>query len=79
MILIPTRTLIVGGSSLSPCPGSPDRGGGAMSHLPTPGPGRPHHPSYSDPQPGWSLFDLAVALFIFTLLGSLYVLVEVVV
>ncbi len=47
--------------------------------LPTPGPGRPQHPSYSEPGPLFDLVDLGVLILIVVLFGGLYALVEAVV
>lgn len=35
-----------------------------MSELPSPGPGRPHHESYSEPMRGVSLLQAAVIVLI---------------
>lgn len=37
--------------------------------LPTPGPGRPHYPSYSEPQRGIALADLLLLVLLVVTIG----------
>ncbi len=54
--------------------------GGLMAthELPTPGPGRPHHPSFSQPGPLMSLRGFAIVALAAAALNGLAILSEVV-
>lgn len=47
--------------------------------LPTPGPGRPQHPSYSQPGPTITLLELAIWILTFAFIGGLWTLGEMVI
>lgn len=49
-----------------------------MTRLPEPGPGRPHHASYSEPQRGMSLLELLIWILAFAFAGGLWMLGEAV-
>lgn len=44
-----------------------------MTRLPTPGPGRPQHPSYSEPGPTMTLLEAAILVLLIALVAGLLV------